>query len=102
MDDGEITSESAKPGIPPKNGKGIAALVLGILGLILSLCFGPFIILSILAIIFGALGIREANAGLATNRGMSIAGLVMGLVAIVVYLALILVFGSIFVFSELM
>ena len=102
MDDGEITPQSAKPGKPPQNGKGIAALVLGILGLILTLCFSPFIILSVLAIIFGALGIRDAKAGNATNRGMSIAGLVMGLVAIAVFVALALVVGSLFVFSELM
>ena len=101
MSDSSNTVHGADPAKPPQNGKGIAALVLGILGLILSLCFSPFLILSVLAVIFGALGIRDANAGIATNKGLSIAGLVMGVLAIVVVVVMIAFVGSLFVFQEL-
>ena len=66
----------------PRNGKGIAALVLGIIGLVGGLCFVGWLP-GLLAIIFGALGIKDANEGIATNKGMSIAGLVMGILAVV-------------------
>jgi hypothetical protein len=57
---------------------GIASLVLGIIGLLLS--FIPFIgqyalPLTGLALIFGAFGMRKAK-----GKGLAIAGLVMGLV----------------------
>lgn len=69
-------------GAPPRNGMGVAALVLGILSLF-SYCFGP--ILGILAVIFGGLGISRANQGSATNKGMATAGLVMGIVGLVLW-----------------
>jgi hypothetical protein len=49
-----------------------ASLVLGILGFFL-----PF--LSILAVIFGGIGISKANQG-APGKGLAVAGLVMGIV----------------------
>lgn len=49
-----------------RNWMGIAALVLGLVG-------G-----SVLALILGALGLRAAREGKATNRSLSIAGLVLG------------------------
>jgi hypothetical protein len=60
----------------PQNGFGTAALVLGIIGLFL----GP---LSVLGIIFGAIGQRKADAGLANNRGLATAGLVTGIIGAV-------------------
>jgi len=54
----------------------IAALVLGILGLV-CFFFPPLaIVCAVLAIIFGALGLKSER------RGMAIAGLVMGVIAI--------------------
>lgn len=56
----------------------VAALVLGIVGLVLSLvpCLGMYALpLTILGIIFGVLGMKKE-----TGRGMSIAGLVCGVV----------------------
>jgi len=69
-------------GGPPRNGMGVAALVLGILSLV-SYCFGP--ILGLLAIIFGGVGISRANQGSATNKGMATAGLVMGIIGLVLW-----------------
>ena len=56
----------------------IAALVLGIVGLVLSLvpCLGMYAIpLTLIAIILGALGMKAH-----TGRGMAIAGLVCGII----------------------
>ena len=51
----------------PRNGMGTAALVLGIVGLVLAL---PIIGLlpGIVAIVLGIIGVRRANRGEATNR----------------------------------
>lgn len=61
-----------------ENGMGIAAMVLGLLGLV---CVLP-LIGSILGIIFGMIGLRKVDEGLADNRGMAQAGLVMGWVGV--------------------
>lgn len=62
----------------PQNGMGTAALVLGILGFF---CFP--LISSVLAIIFGKIGMTRANQGLATNRGVAKAGFVLGIIGVV-------------------
>lgn len=53
---------------------GTAALVLGILGLLIC---GP---LTLLAIVFGAIGLQRANAGRANNRGAALTGLILGII----------------------
>ncbi|MFG2395938.1 DUF4190 domain-containing protein [Streptomyces lydicus] len=75
----------------PRNGMGITALVLGLVGLVL----GMFLILfwiswlpALLALIFGAIGVNQARKGLATNKAMAVSGLVMGI------LGLLLAVGS--------
>lgn len=64
-----------------RNGMGTAALVLGIIGVGL----GTFVILfwlswlpALLAVVFGCLGLGQARKGLATNRGMALAGVILG------------------------
>lgn len=77
---------------------GIAALVLGIIG-VLGCCTFIF---SVLAIVFGYLGIKRANDGLATNKGMATAGLALGVVGVliaVVYWILIVTGNGSFNFS---
>ena len=64
------------PNPTEKNWMGITALVLGIL----SVCCG---VLTILAIVFGVLGIQAANDGQADNKGLSIAGVVLGVICII-------------------
>lgn len=82
----------------PQNGMGIAALVLGIIG-VLGCCTFIF---SILAIIFGWLGMKRANDGLATNKGMAMAGMILGIVGVVfsvIYWILIVTGNGSFDFS---
>ena len=71
-----------------QNGMGTAALVMGILQF---LCLG--IIGSILAIVFGKIGMDKADQGLADNRGVAKAGFVLGIIGVALFaLGLIIVF----------
>lgn len=76
----------------PQNGLGTAALVLGIVGLTIGWC--AYGIPSILAIIFGAIGLKKANAGLATNRSVALWGLWLGIIGVALGLILSLIFGA--------
>ena len=64
-------------GMAPQNGMGTAALVMGILQFF---CLGT--IGSILAVIFGKIGMNKADQGLATNRGSAKAGFVLGIIGL--------------------
>lgn len=78
-----------QPPVAPKNGLGIAALVVGILSLPAVLTvFGGFV-LGLVAIVLGFIGYRRAKKGEATNGGIAIAGIVIGLLGIVLNAALI-------------
>ena len=84
-------------GAPPKNGFGVAALVLGIVGIVL--CWFPVLglLLGVAAIVFAILGRKRAGRQEATNGGMAIAGLVLGILTTivgVVVLAGLAFFGS--------
>jgi uncharacterized membrane protein len=83
-----------------RNGMGTASLVLGILGVVLF--FFPYVsvILSVLAIIFGSIGIKRANRGEASNKGMATAGLVLGIVGAVIALILLIAIGSLIASSN--
>ena len=63
-------------------------MVLGIIGLVFSFIplFGFFFALplGILAVVFGAVGLRRVSRHEANNRGAAIAGLVTGLIALVI------------------
>lgn len=67
-----------------KNWLGITALVTALVGM------------SLLAVIFGALGLRAAKAGRATNRGMALAGVILGAIglAAAAAIAAVLIAGS--------
>lgn len=72
-------------GMPPQgNGMAVAGLVLGIIAVVLSWLTWPSWILSILGIIFGALGISKANKIGGKGKGMAIAGLVCSIIAILI------------------
>jgi hypothetical protein len=62
----------------PQNGMGTAALVMGILQF---LCLGT--LGSILAVIFGKIGMNKADRGEATNRGTAKAGFILGIIGII-------------------
>lgn len=69
---------------PPKNGLGIAALVLGILSIPTAfILIGP--VLAILAIIFGAVGLSRVKKRQATNKGVALAGLLTGIAGLILF-----------------
>lgn len=89
-------SGSGMPGVAaPRNGFGITALVLGILAIVLCWSAIGGIVLGALAIIFAILGMRRASQGVATNRGMSIAGLVTGIIGLIVGVLFAILVGSV-------
>jgi hypothetical protein len=70
-----------------RNGFGITAMVLGIVGTVLGIaCFGAVLglPLGIAAIIFGIIGLRLANRGEASNRSQALTGLILGIVSVVI------------------
>lgn len=77
----------------PRNGLGTAALVVGIIGVVLSWTVYGGIILGILAICFGSVGLGRVKRGEATNRSSAMAGLVLGIVAIALLAVLVVVVG---------
>lgn len=76
-------------GAAPRNGMGTAALVLGIISVVLSWTVWGGVILGALAIIFGSIGLGRAKRGEATNRSSAMAGLILGIVAIALLVLLI-------------
>jgi membrane-bound ClpP family serine protease len=90
----------AYPGARPRqNGLGTAALVLGVVGLVLVILilFSPVgVVLGLLAVIFGILGIMRVNRGEADNRGQAVTGLVTGALALVVGLFFAISIGTFF------
>jgi hypothetical protein len=73
------------PAARRRNGMGTAALVLGVVALVLVLLllFSPIgAFLGLLAVLFGILGLMRANRGEADNRGQAVAGLVTGAIAL--------------------
>jgi hypothetical protein len=79
----------------PKNGLGIAALVIAIIALI-SVVGG--VVLGVVAVIFGFLGWQKARRGEATNGGVAIAGIVLGILSIIE--AIVVIVLSVWVFNE--
>lgn len=77
-------------GAERSGGFGIAALVLGIVGVAFGWWIIPFLgfVASVLAIIFGALGLRSRT------RGMAIAGFVLGIVTVGLSIIGVLIWGA--------
>ncbi len=78
------------------NGMAVAALVLGILSVVLS--WLPFFdwVLAALAIIFGAVGISRANQRMGAGKGMAVAGVILGIITIALGLAFFLWIFAVF------
>lgn len=64
--------------VPPRNGLGTAALILGIIAIpgILTVVLG--ILLGLLALIFGIIGRKRYSRREATNGGAALAGAILG------------------------
>lgn len=75
-----------------KNGMGVAALVLGIISVVLP---WSYFVAAALALLFGFLGLGRVNRGEATNKGVATAGVVLGFIGLFIsaLLTLINVFG---------
>jgi hypothetical protein len=83
-----------------RNGPGTAALVIGVVSLVLALLviFAPLSVpLGILAAILGGVGMSRASRGEADNRSHAVAGLVTGLLSIVVAIVIGISFVGFFV-----
>ncbi len=80
---------------PPRNGYGVAALVLGIASIVTFWSFVGGVLFGVLGLVFGILGRRRAKRGEATNGGVALAGLITGAVGLAVtavYILAIVVF----------
>jgi hypothetical protein len=84
------------PQAAPKNGLGIAALVIAIFGLVFCWTIVGGIILGLCALIIGFLARGRVKRGEATNGGVATAGIVLGVLAIIVSLVFIPIWVGIF------
>ncbi|BBZ13930.1 DUF4190 domain-containing protein [Mycobacterium branderi] len=75
------------PAAIPRNGIGIASLVLAIVGLLFVWSVAGGVVIGIVAIVLGFVGWARVKRGEANNGGVAIAGIVLGIVAILVGLA---------------
>ena len=72
------------------------ALIAGVVALLAAITVVGGIALGILAVVLGFVGRSHASKGRATNGGMSLAGIILGLIAIMVSIVLIMVGVSLF------
>lgn len=85
--------------VAPKNGLGIAALVLGIVSILAAVTLIGVILgipLGLLALILGIIGMRRVGKGVATNKGVAIAGIVTGLLGLILSIAIVAVGATFF------
>jgi hypothetical protein len=79
----------------PKNGLGIASLVLAVIALVsVATVFTP-IVLGAVAVVIGVLGRGRVKRGAANNGGVAIGGIVLGALAIIVGLAFIAIWTAV-------
>jgi hypothetical protein len=81
--------------VAPKNGLGIAALVLAVAGLLSVATVVAPILLGAVAVVIGVVGRGRVKRGIADNGGVAIAGIVLGGLAIVVGLAFIAIWTTV-------
>jgi len=74
----------------------IAALVLGILAVLLCWTVVGGVLLGLIAVVLGAVAASRARRRVAAGRGMAIAGVVLGLLGLVLSVALVFIGFSLF------
>ena len=84
------------PVAPPRNGLGVAALVLAILGLLASCSVAGGIVLGISAVILGVMARNRVKRGEANNGGVALAGIILGALAVLISVAFISLFYGVF------
>ena len=62
-------------GAAPQNGLGLTSMILGIISIPISCCWYISGVVGIIGLVFGFLGKKKADQGLANNRGIAIAGI---------------------------
>jgi len=80
----------------PKNGLGIAALVVAVIGLLGSFTIVFGILAGVVAVILGVIGRSRVKSGAANNGGVALAGIVLGVIAIIVSLVFIPIYVGLF------
>lgn len=80
----------------PRNGLGIAALIVAIVALVSSFSIVGGIVLGLVAVVLGFLGRARVRRGEADNGGVALAGIVLGVVAVVAGLSFIAVWVGLF------
>jgi len=83
------------PRSAPRNGAGIAALVVAIAGIVTALSVIGGVVLGIVAMVLGFVGHGRAKRGEADNGGVAIAGIVLGALAVVAGIGCIFVYVGI-------
>ncbi len=76
-------------GAAPRNGLGIAALVLGLLALFSSWTVVGGILFGLLAIVLGVIGRGRAKRGEANNGGLALAGIILGALGLLISIGII-------------
>ena len=78
-------------------GLAVASMVVGIIGLLLSLVCGCFMVVSapldLIAVVLGVVALQQNNRGEAGGRGMAIAGIVCGSIGLALSLLILLFLG---------
>lgn len=75
---------------PPRaNTIGLVAMVLGILSLPLIFCYALGLPAGIAAVVLGAVGVYQANRGVASNRNQALIGLICGALALIAMIVII-------------
>ena len=87
---------SAAPPVGPRNGLGVASLVIAIIAVFTCASVVLGIILGIVAVVIGFAGRGRVKRGEADNGGIAIAGIVLGFVAIVASIAFIVIWVAVF------
>ena len=86
----------APPPVAPRNGLGIVALVIAIIGLVFCWTVAGGVILGLVAVIIGFVARGRVKRGEATNGGVATAGIVLGILAIIVSLIFIPIWIGVF------
>ncbi|WP_103353542.1 MmpS family transport accessory protein [Amycolatopsis sp. CA-128772] len=92
-----IQQYPAPQAAPPRNGLGTAGFVLGLVGLVVSPIPLAGVVawpLAVLGLILSAVGLARVRSGKATNKGLTIAGVVVSLLALVVSVLWAVVIGK--------
>jgi hypothetical protein len=75
--------------VGPRNGLGVAALVLAIIGLVLVWSVIGGIVLGLVAVVIGVAARARCKRGEADNMGIATSGIVLGIIAVLVSIAFI-------------